>query len=645
MKEKEEEDNNIIINIELKDKKEDENETKINIFFCSKEKTEFFSNLNFLLSKSSKKFSIKGEFDTRSIINEVCYYLGIETKNHEEIDDKEIKNIIIFNIPLNDISNLLKKFIEKIDSNLSNDEYPFFIFLKDEKNYFDIKKLITDLNNYQQDLIDSSKIDSRNIFIDTEETVINTIKKIYNYYNGDYLINIEDNDENDLKGKYNITKTINILVIGKRGCGKSTLINRILGEKKVFAHINAKTPKTREYYHKYYPIKFIDSAGFEVDGLNDKKTNEIKDIDKFLEENNLALKNINKKVHFIFYVFRANDKFDSSVIQILQRFQSYNIEIFFIITYSKNKEEKLYKNNFKQQIKENKIFPKEKINNIINNTFCIDSFDIKYSKTISDIFLIISGKLKEYEELNNIIIEGIENYKNLIKTKEMGYMIQNDDDESSLMRLSYNSTSSLSKPLSSRTTNLTIIEDTKDAKIFKKTNDPKETLRLVKNLIIKNIFLTDFETERENKKNLAKEVIKDFTWPGFFWSSLMIPILNEYLAKKSKLKMLKRISEVYDIEIPKDFDKNFFNLKKEGDNIFKKIVKTVGTWLAGAWNYTDVKIIGDKIIEEFDFEYAKKNILDIYYDMADKYNHSFQMISNFYTCFNNDYWYDVRLKN
>ena len=645
MKEKEEKDNNIIINIKLKDKKEDENETKINIFFCSKEKTEFFSNLNFLLSKSSKKFSIKGEFDTKSIINEVCYYLGIETKNHEEIDDKEIKNIIIFNIPLNDISNLLKKFIEKIDSNLSNDEYPFFIFLKDKKNYFDIKKLITDLNNYQQDLIDSSKIDSRNIFIDTEETVINTIKKIYNYYNGDYLINIEDNDENDLKGKYNITKTINILVIGKRGCGKSTLINRILGEKKAFAHINAKTPKTREYYHKYYPIKFIDSAGFEVDGLNDKKTNEIKDIDKFLEENNLALKNINKKVHFIFYVFRANDKFDSSVIQILQRFQSYNIEIFFIITYSKNKEEKLYKNNFKQQIKENKIFPKEKINNIINNTFCIDSFDIKYSKTISDIFLIISGKLKEYEELNNIIIEGIENYKNLIKTKEMGYMIQKDDDESSLMRLSYNSTSSLSAPLSSRTTNLTIIEDTKDAKIFKKTNDPKETLRLVKNLIINNIFLTDFETERENKKNLAKEVIKDFIWPGFFWSSLMIPILNEYLAKKSKLKMLKRISEVYDIEIPKDFDKNFFNLKKEGDNIFKKIVKTVGTWLAGAWNFTDVKIIGDKIIEEFDFEYAKKNILDIYYDMADKYNHSFQMISNFYTCFNNDYWYDVRLKN
>ena len=515
------------------------------------------------------------------------------------------------------------------------------MFLKKEKNSFDFKKLILDLNDYQKEMIDSSKLDSRNIYIETEETIITTINKIYNYYNGDYFINFEDNDEDNFKRRYNITKTINILCIGKRGSGKSTLINRILGEKKAFAHINAKTPKTREYYHKYYPIKFIDSAGFEVDGLNEKKTNEIKDINKFLEDNNLDLKNINKKVHFIFYVFRANDKLDSSVIQILQRFESYNIETFFIITYSKNKEEKLYKNNFKEQIKQNKIFPKEKVNDVINNTFCIDSFDIKYSKTISDIFLLISSKLKEYEESNNIIIEGIENYKNLIKTEEKGYIIE-DDDESSLSQ--FRNDNSLSTPLSSRTEGLSIIEDMRNSIIFKKTNDPKEALEMIKKLIKYNIFMTDFETERENKKNLANQVIKNFVWPGFFWSSLMIPILNEYLAKKSKLKMLRRISEIYEIEIPNDYDKNFFNLKKEGDNAFKKIVKTIGTWLAGTWNMTDIKTIGNQIIEEFDFEYAKKNILYLYYDMAAKYNNSFQMIKDFYKCFNNDYWYDIRVE-
>jgi len=74
---------------------------------------------------------------------------------------------------------------------------------------------------------------------------------------------------------------MNILVIGKRGCGKSTLINRILGEKKAYAHINAKTPETREYYHKYYPIKLIDSAGFEVGGLDEKKLMKLRILKSF----------------------------------------------------------------------------------------------------------------------------------------------------------------------------------------------------------------------------------------------------------------------------------------------------------------------------------------------------------------------------
>ena len=49
--------------------------------------------------------------------------------------------------------------------------------------------------------------------------------------------------------------------------------------------------------------------------------------------------------------------------------------------------------------------------------------------------------------------------------------------------------------------------------IFKKTNDPKEALEMIKKLIKYNIFMTDFETERENKKNLANQVIKNFVWP------------------------------------------------------------------------------------------------------------------------------------
>jgi len=449
------------------------------------------------------------------------------------------------------------------------------------------------------------------------------------------------------KEKYNISKTINILIMGKRGCGKITFINRILGEKRAYSHINAKTPKTREYYHKNFPIKLIDSAGFEVAGLN-----EIKNIDKYLEENNLTYKNIKKRVHFIFYLLKANDKLEESLIQIMQKLHSYNIEIFFIITYSNKGEENLFKNNFKGQIKKNKIFPKEKINDIINNTFCIDSFNIKYSKTISDIFLLISCKLKEYKESNNLIIEAIENYKNLIKTKETGYIFDNQEELSSFK---LNNEISSTTPFSSKskslledsTLNLSLDEDSKKGKIFKKKiiNDPKEILEMIKDIIEFNIFLTDFESERESKKALAREVVQNFKWPGFWWKSFMIPILNEYLAKKSKLKMLRRISEVYDTEVPPDFEQHFFDSIKDNDNILTKIVKTIGTWVAGAWNYKDISIIGEKIIEEFDSEYVKKNILDLNLDIAIKYNKSFELLEFFYTCFNEDYWYDIRLKN
>ena len=346
------------------------------------------------------------------------------------------------------------------------------------------------------------------------------------------------------------------------------------------------------------------------------------------------------------------------MIQILKEFQTYNIETIFIITYSKQGEEKMYKNNFKDQIKKNNIFPKEKINNIINNTFCIDSFNIKYSKTISDIFIYISGILKEYEESNNAIIDAIENCKMLIKNKEDDNNIFDNENDLSFLDICNDippsptpmssdlSVRSLSLSSSRFSVGLNIAKDTEGGKIFKKTiNNPKETIETIKSLIQSNIFLTDFKSERLSKKKLAKEVVEDFRWPGFWWSSFMIPILNQYLAKKSKLKMLRKISKIYGIEIPKDYDEKYFDSIKEGDGKFKKFMKTIGTWVAGYWNFNDIKKIGNKIIEEFDLEYAKKNILDLYMDMAVKYNESFRLIQNFYTCFNQDYWYDIRLKN
>lgn len=578
----------------------------------------FFDEMKYLLKKTLKKFNIKGYFDESSIITEICYNLGIEQKNNKEIDKKQINNIIIFNIPLNNVENILKTFIQKFDSNIHNDQFPFFIFLRNEENYdFDIKKLLFNLDTFQKDHFNDLKLDSRNIYFETEETIIETIKKIYDYYNDDY-INPLDNEQSN---NYDITKTLNILVMGKRGSGKSSLINRILGEKKAHAGAIAKTGNTNEFYHKYYPIKLIDSAGFSVGELK-----EITDIDEYLKQKNLVYKDIYKKVHFIFYVFREQQKLEEEEIKILKKLKDFKVEIIFIITFSQKGKEKINKNNFKDAIKENNIFPKEQVNSVINNTFCLDLFDIQYSKTISDIFILISGKLKEYEELNNILIDSIKNYNQLIKTEEFGYMIEDENQFDNLISFDEDSNVSFSNtPLRKQ---LNIIHEAPRGLIYNKNiNNPNDIFTIINYNIKNNIFFTDFKNDRKAKKRLSQQIVDNFIWPGFWWSSLMIPFLNQYLAKKSKIKMVKEIAKIYGLKLPENYNNEFLNSTKKDDIIIKKVIKAIGTFIAGIWNKDEISRIGKKIIEEFDCEYSKKNVLEIYYNMAEKYNNSFKMIS------------------
>lgn len=174
-------------------------------------------------------------------------------------------------------------------------------------------------------------------------------------------------------------------------------------------------------------------------------------------------------------------------------------------------------------------------------------------------------------------------------------------------------------------------------------NDPKEILEIIKYYISKNIFLTDFKTDRETKKRLSRETVKEFIWPGFWWSSIFF--FGKGLAEKSKLKMLNRISEIYNIPVPADYDKELIKTIKKDDSKLTKLIKTIGTFIAGAWNKDEISKIGDEIIKEFDCIYAIQNVLDLYLDMAKKYNKSFDSIKNMYKCFAQDYWYDIKLEN
>ena len=80
-------------------------------------------------------------------------------------------------------------------------------------------------------------------------------------------------------------ETINILVLGRPGGGKSTLINLLLNERKAREGIGNTTTKLfSKYNHSKYPITFVDTPDFENDNDLNKMINFLNQTQTFLEK-------------------------------------------------------------------------------------------------------------------------------------------------------------------------------------------------------------------------------------------------------------------------------------------------------------------------------------------------------------------------
>jgi len=97
---------------------------------------------------------------------------------------------------------------------------------------------------------------------------------------------------------------LNILVLGKIGVGKSTLVNAVFGENT--AEVGAGFPVT-QYFNKYVldsenslPITLYDSAGCELGEENDF----VKGVSEFINEQ--SKKGIDEQIHIIWYVVSAS---------------------------------------------------------------------------------------------------------------------------------------------------------------------------------------------------------------------------------------------------------------------------------------------------------------------------------------------------
>ena len=127
-----------------------------------------------------------------------------------------------------------------------------------------------------------------------------------------------------INDKINNLKTLNIIVVGKSGVGKSTLINSLFRGN--FADTGLGRPVTSEIRKKVkkdYPLAIYDTPGFELSsGQQTQVKNEILDI----IQKGFSSKDINEAIHCIWYCINVggNRTFDESEVKWLKEFTAEN---------------------------------------------------------------------------------------------------------------------------------------------------------------------------------------------------------------------------------------------------------------------------------------------------------------------------------
>lgn len=145
-----------------------------------------------------------------------------------------------------------------------------------------------------------------------------------------------------IQEEYRQLKTLNIMVLGKTGVGKSTLINNVFSEK--MAEIGIGKPITnaiRKIEKAEFPLAIYDTPGLELGGDNSTE-NLLKEIEQVINEG-IQSGDINKAIHCIWYcISTPSSRIEQTEIDFIKKFleknKTTNIPVIVILTQSFSKE-------------------------------------------------------------------------------------------------------------------------------------------------------------------------------------------------------------------------------------------------------------------------------------------------------------------